>query len=185
MSRTYRKPLRVVEENEENYIKRQLSGRYTPNVYDYGTKMVRRKKPKEVYDGEYEKAYEEYHAKLKKASYDDEGRPYDGYRWGYNCAKYGLVPNYIREPYVSRYYYVKVQWSLGQEIESLRNKYAQFSRDGHWNETGRNTGFKKAAAKTTRRANKRLEKKIVRDDSYDHLAYPNHHDGDHLVWSFW
>lgn len=179
MSRTIRKPLRLIEENEETYIKRQLNRRYSRWTGDllYTTKQVRRKKPEDQYKAEYDAAWTEYHAKLKKASYDSDGHPYLGFN--------GIWLNYLREPYVSRYHRIEIPWSIEQEEAELRQEYRKFTRDGHWNETGRNTGFKKAAAKTTRIGNRRLEKKILKDEDYDHLPYPNEHDGDHLVWHFW
>lgn len=191
MSRTYRKPLRAIEENEETYIKKQLASRYRRwNKGDnYSTRWVKRAKPKDQYEAEYKAAWDEYREKLKKASYDDQGRPFIGYCRGYtyNCGKvtYTQVADYLREPHVSRYHRVEIPWSVEQEIDDLKSQYREFTRDGHWNETGRNTGFKKASAKTTRLGNRRLEKKILKGEDYDHLPYPNEHDGDHLVWSFW
>ena len=197
MSRTHRRPLRAIEENEENYIKRQFGREYhlrwkAGAFYDY----IKRRKPKEQYEAEYveayTKAYAEYELKLKNASYDENGRPYDGYvtsrcRWYNSYPTSCLAKNYINPPnvYVNRYYYETVQVTREERIEKYRKEYREFTRDGHWNKTGRNTGFKKAAAKATRIGNKRLERKIVKGDDYDHLPYPNEHDGDFLRWSFW
>ncbi len=182
MSRTIRKPLRFIEENEESYIKHQLSSRFRRwNKGDnYNTRVVRRKKSQEQYEAEWEDAWKLYHEQLKKASYDSEGHPY---LWMQTCG--GFRENYIREPYVTKYHRIEVPWSIEQEIEELRKQYRKFTRDGHWNETGRNSGFKKASAKTVRLGNRRLEKKILADEDYDHLPYPNEHDGDFLRWSFW
>lgn len=188
MSRTYRKPLRLIEESEDTYIKRQLASRYRRwNKGDnYTTRRVRRKKPDDQYEAEYKAAWDEYQEKLKKATYDEYGRPYVWrYYWmSCECKHFGYA-DYIRAPYVSRYHRVQIPWSVDQEIEDLKAQYRKFTRDGHWNETGRNTGFKEAAAKTTRLGNRRLEKKILKDEDYDHLPYPNEHDGDYLRWSFW
>lgn len=183
MSRTTRKPLRVIEENEETYIKRQLNRRYNRWTGDplYTTKVVRRKKPQEQWLKEYDAAWAEYRAKLKKASYDSAGHPYLGFEQSW----WGNRPIYLREPYVSRYCRIEITWSIEQEIEELKKEYREYTRDGHWNETGRNTGFKEAAAKVTRIGNRRLEKKILKDEDYDHLPYPNEHDGDFHRWTFW
>jgi hypothetical protein len=188
MSRTYRKPLRLIEENEDTYIKRQLDSRYRRwNKGDnYRTKYVRRKKPEDQYKAECQVALNEYQEKLKTAEYDEYGRPYV-WRYGWNwCNRERTVyADYIHRPCVSRYHRVDIPWSIEQEIEDLKTQYRKFTRDGHWNETGCNTGFKEAAAKVTRLGNRRLEKKILKDEDYDHLPYPNEHDGDHLAWSFW
>ncbi len=182
MSRTTRKPLRMIEENEESYIKHQLSSRFRRwNKGDnYSTRSVRRKKPNDQYEAEWEAAWAKYHETLKKASYDAYGRPYV---WMQSWR--GFIEHYIREPYVSKYHRIEVPWSVEQEIEELKKQYRKFTRDGHWNETGRNTGFKEGSKKTVRLGNRRLEKKIMSGEDYDHLPYPNEHDGDFLRWSFW
>lgn len=191
MSRTIRKPLRTIEENEENYIKKHLNSRFRrwSKGFDYSTRWVKRAKPRDQYKAEYDAAWSEYRKLLKKASFDEAGRPYIGYTYGYAyvCGKptYTKIPDYLREPYVTRYHRVEIPWSVEQEVEDLKAQYRKFTRDGHWNETGRNTDFKKAAAKATRRGNHRLEHKILKDEDYDHLPYPNEHDGDYLRWSFW
>ena len=188
MSRTYRKPLHLIEESEETYIKKQLNSRFRRwrKGDNYCTKYVRRKKPEDQYEAECQVAWNEYQEKLKTAEYDEYGRPYV-WRYGWNwCNRERTVyADYIHRPYVSRYHRVDIPWSVDQEIEDLKTQYRKFTRDGHWNETGRNTGFKEAAAKVTRLGNRRLEKKILKGEDYDHLPYPNEHDGDHLVWSFW
>lgn len=189
MSRTTRKPLRVIEENEETYIKRSLNRRIWRQDRFYSSKVVRRKKHTDEYEAEWQAAWDEYNEKLKKASRDEDGRPYilKTWRYDYSCGerKFGLYPDYLREPYVSRYHRIEIPWSIEQEIEELKKEYREFTRDGHWNETGRNTGFKETAAKVTRIGNRRLERKIMKDDDYDHLPYPNEHDGDFHRWSFW
>lgn len=191
MSRTIRKPQRAIEQNEEQYIKSTLHTRFN-KLYvgeGYRTRYVRRKKPDDLYKAQVEAAWFEYNSKLAKAEYDELGQPYVGmhYRHNYSCGKYvfGLFPNYLRKPYISLYHRIEIPWSIEQEIEQLKQQYSEFTRDGHWNETGRNTGFKKAAAKTTRLGNRRLARKIMKDELYDHLPYPNEHDGDFLRWSFW
>lgn len=183
MSRTYRKPLRVIEENETNYIKKNLGYNRRWNRY---TNHVRRRKPEDQYQAEVAAAELEWIETLKKASFDADGRPYIGTRWAYTgYVNRGLVLNYIYKPRPYRYHYVTIEITREDEIEQLRKQYAKFTRDGHWNETGRNTGFKKASAKAVRNGNRRLKTKIMKDEDYDHVSYPNDHDHDYLVWSFW
>lgn len=193
MSRTTRKPLHVIDENEETYIKRQLNSRFRrwDKGDNYTTRRVRRKKPEDQYKAEWEAANAEYQEQLKKASYDEYGRPYVGksyrYDWDWTrCTrKYAEFPNYLRAPYITRYHRIEIAWSIEQEITELKKQYSEFTRDGHWSETGRNTGFKEASKTKVRLDNRRLEKKILKGDDYDHLPYPNEHDGDYLRWSFW
>jgi hypothetical protein len=188
MSRTHRKPLRLIEESEETYIKKQLNSRFRRwrKGDNYSTKSVRRKKPEDQYEAEYQAAWDEYQEKLKTAEHDEYGRPYVWrYGWDWCNRERTVYAEYIHRPYVTHYHRVNIPWSVEQEIDDLKTQYRKFTRDGHWNETGRNTGFKEAAAKTTRLGNRRLEKKILKDEDYDHLPYPNEHDGDYLRWSFW
>lgn len=191
MSRTIRKSRFTDERNEEQYIKQQLQSRYN-KLYiggDYRTRLVRRKKPEELYKAQVAAAWAEYNTKLQQAVYDEQGQPYVGYtyRHNYSCGKYtfGLFPNYLRKPYISLYHRIEIPWSIEQEIDALKKEYLAFTRDGRWSETSRRSGFKEGSANVTRLANHRLEKKILKGEEYEHLAYPNEHDGDFLRWAFW
>lgn len=188
MSRTTRKPRFFIEESEETYIKRQLSSHYRRwnKGNNYSTKWVRQRKSDEQYKAECEVVMREYNEKLKEATYDSCGRPHIvKYSWSFYTREYGPTYVYLYKPKVPRYKRVQISWSVEQEIEELKKQYRKFTRDGHWNETGRNTGFKKAATKTIRLANRRLANKIMSEQDYDHLSYPNEHDGDYLRWAFW
>lgn len=188
MSRTIRKPLRCIERNEETYIKHQLSSRFRRwNKGDnYSTRYVRRKKPNDQYEAEWEAAWAKYHEALSTASYTEDGRPYVGYRWCYNEGKFGFHPNYIREPYVSKYHYTDIPWSIGQEIDDLKKQYRKFTRDGHWNETGRNTGFKHACDKDFRNKTRSMIHKVMYDKvDPDNAIFPDRKDGKQKVWDFW
>lgn len=180
MSRTYRKPLRVIKENEENFIKNDLGRRPISN-----TKRVRIKKDKDLYKSEIKEQQRIYNEKLKTAEYDADGKPFKDYSFSYVCGKWTYRPNHIYVEYVRKYCYVTISWSIDQEIEELKESYKKYTRDGHWNETGRNSGFKEAAKMKVRNSNRHLEKKILKDEEYDLLPYPNEHDGDELRWSFW
>ena len=183
MSRTVRKPVRAIKENEEAYIKRCLH-----RPHNFSSKTVRRRKSQDEYEAEYKAAWDQYAEDLKKASYDEFGRPFisgtsiynpvNG-KWEYCWGRY------LHQPRISRYHRVEISWSVDQEIEELKKEYRKFSRDGHWNQTGKNTGFKKAAAKATRINNRKLEYTIMKDEEYDRLSYPNEHDGDYLRWNFY
>lgn len=189
MSRTTRKPLHFLEENEETYIKRQINRRIWKKDPLFHTNTIRRKKPIDEYEAECEVANAEYNELLKRASYDDYGRPYVGKtfdsRWEFGKLVRRLYPKYIKQRYVARYHWIDIPWSVEQEIEELREQYREFTRDGHWNETGKNTGFKHAAAGCVRRANKQFCNAVMRGEDVDNKIYPHEHLGDYLVWSFW
>jgi len=194
MSRTARKPLRVIDENEETYIKRQLNSRFRrwDKGDNYTTRRVRRKKPEDQYKAEWEAANAEYQAQLKKASYDEYGRPYIGksYRydwdWTRSARKYAEFPNYLRPPHITCYHRIEIPWSIEQEIDDLKTQYAEFTRDGHWNETGRNSGFKHACDKDFRNKNRCMIHKVIYDKvDPDNAIFPDRKDGKQKVWDFW
>ena len=80
---------------------------------------------------------------------------------------------------------VKIEVDIEAVTEKAKRDFATYTRDGKWNETGRNTGFKQAAASCVRRANKRFCNAVMRDEDIDNKIYPHEHLGDYLVWSFW
>lgn len=183
MSRTTRKPLRVIEENEETYIKHQLSSRFRRwnKGNNYKTRVVRRKKPQEQYEAEWEAAWKLYHEQLKKAHRDEYGRPYV---WAQSYR--GFIEHYIREPYVTKYHRIEVPWSVEQEIEELKTQYSEFTRDGHWNETSRNSGFKHACDKDFRNKTRCMIHKVMYDKvDPDNAIFPDRKDGKQKVWDFW
>jgi hypothetical protein len=83
------------------------------------------------------------------------------------------------------YKYVSVEKRMDEVIAESKRDFATYTRDGKWNETGRNTGFKQAATRCVRRANARFCSTVIRGEEYDDTIYPHNHLGDHLVWNFW
>ncbi len=192
MSRTTRKPLRMIEENEETYIKYQLNSRFRRwgKSYGYESRTVRRKKPEDQYKAEWEAANAEYQEQLNKASYDEYGFPYVGMEYSYSYTngtrKFGQFPKYLRAPHVTSYYRIEIPWSIEQEIEELKKQYAEFTRDGHWNEAGRNSGFKHACDKDFRNKNRTMIHKVMYDKvDADNAIFPDRKDGKQKVWDFW
>ena len=83
------------------------------------------------------------------------------------------------------YRLVKIEVDIDAVTTKAKREFATYTRDGKWNETGRRTGFKQAAASCVRRANKRFCGAVMRDEDVDDKIYPHEHLGDYLVWSFW
>jgi hypothetical protein len=83
------------------------------------------------------------------------------------------------------YKQVKIEVDIDAVTEKAKREFATYTRDGKWNETGRNTGFKQAAAKCVRLANKQFCGAVIRGEDIDNKIYPHNHLGDYLVWSFW
>ena len=95
---------------------------------------------------------------------------------------------YRSEPPVrktSGYKRVEVEKCMDEVIAKSKRDFATYTRDGKWNETGKNTGFKQAAARRVRRANSQFCSAVIRGEEYDNTIYPHEHLGDDLVWSFW
>lgn len=163
MSRTYRKPKWILEESKENFIKRNIS--YERWHYEYIMTDENKKK--------FERDLEIYEEKRKRYY---SGFPVQGGFWS------------LRKPEYRQYMIAKAvhdDVDIDAEIEDNIKRYAKFSRDGWWNESGRNTLYKEWSKKTVRTANKRLERKILKDDEYDHLSYPDYYLAKHLAWSIW
>jgi hypothetical protein len=95
---------------------------------------------------------------------------------------------YRSEPPVrktSGYKHIVVEKRMDEVIAKSKRDFSTYTRDGKWSETGKNTGFKRAAAKTVRRANAQFCSSVIRGEEYDDTIYPHEHLGDHLVWNFW
>lgn len=162
MSRTYRKPKWVLEESKETYVKRNAERKRYIREYYITPENEKR----------YLRDLEEY--EVKYATYL-KGFPVEG----------GFYS--IRKPYHHDYMsYNKICISdYETEVKEAEAKYSKFTRDGWWNETGRNTLYKKWSKKLVRNANRRLEHKILKDDDYDHLPYPDYYMAKPLIWSIW
>lgn len=163
MSRTYRKPKWILEESKENFIKSNISY----HRWHYEHVMTEENKKK------FERDLEIYEEKRKRYY---SGFPVEGGFWS------------LRKPEYMHYMIAKAVYDdvdIDAEIEDNIKRYAKFSRDGWWNESGRNTLYKEWSKKTVRTANKRLERKILKDEDYDHLSYPDYYLAKHLVWSIW
>ena len=178
MSRTYRKPLRVLERNEERYVKDSLCGQYRCQLRDYSTKIVRRRKPLDQYKADVANAEAEYQIKLRGVVYDEFGRPHR-YVGGYLDFRI----EYIYAPRVSKFYYDEISWTIEQEAEELRKEYRKFTRDGHWNETSRNRDFKKLTTAKLRDYKRKVCSNALKgivDESF-----VNHRDGKQFIWDIW
>ena len=179
MSRTYRRPL-VSSSNEASYIKHNYSARIS-------TRTVRKRKPEQQYASELAAAKQRYDEQLKSAQYDKDGKPYVGFRSQYNwyTKSWNVVPSYIYFYKPSRFEYVTIDWETDQQLQYVKQRYAESFRDGKRNQSGRKRDFKQAAAKCVRRANKRFNRAVLIDSDYDNIPYPNGHEGDYLRWCFW
>lgn len=171
MSRTHRRPRFVRDESEVQYINRVLDSHYR-----CPRRAVRVRKPQEQYDAEVRAAHEEWLAMIAAAKKGTD----------FNSALHRLT-NFrnIRERWVPRWTRVLVEESEQQVIAEARASYARRTRDGHWNETGRNWGFKRQAARTLRRADRAFESMILRGEDHEDVLYPGPHLGKKFIWDWW
>jgi hypothetical protein len=70
-----------------------------------------------------------------------------------------------------------------EDAESAK-EYHTFGRDGTWNETGRNQGFKHEAKKYVRNANKKFCRKVIDGVDYDDDAMPIRKEGKQFSWNW-
>ena len=191
MSRTYRKNAYFgTEISKEKYISRELA--YSKRSFFRET--YRRFLKGEELEKAKQKFIESHAAQLhdfkKKRSYYAYLKRY------FTAGHYESVFNYYDSavkkleegPNLTKRFYVREYLELTEEeiTKNASDYFDEYFRDGKGSETPRRSGFKKEAARHTRRNNRILEKKIVNgDDTWENYAYTNDHDGDHFVWNWW
>ena len=161
MSRTTRRPKFYLTTSETNEIMRDLE-----RAIRIPYKSIKVPLTEEELDKEYARRVKQY----KESGY-----------WAYYWPQHFEAP--IRP--TKLYKRVQVEKDIEEVITKAKANFATYTRDGKWNETGRNTGFKYAAKKQVRKANKRFCKVVLQDQDYDNITYPHDHLGDYLVWCFW
>lgn len=184
MSKTYRKPKGGVYETEVQYVINELDWLYR-RYHRYGklSTQIKIRKTADEYQRELAAAdarYEEDCRAVRKIYYNCWNDPDSiGYKWYLRAlpAKYKY--------YVSKYRYEDAPIDIDGEIAEAKRKYAKRTRDGYCNETGRNKAYKTLSKETVRQAVKRLENKIVKDDDWDHLPYPDTYLGKKHIWDVW
>tara|TARA_R110000772_G_scaffold66361_2_gene147896 strand:- start:1788 stop:2099 length:312 start_codon:yes stop_codon:yes gene_type:complete len=75
-----------------------------------------------------------------------------------------------------------------QVLKDASDQWEEWHYDGKLSETGKRTGFKQAAARVVRRANKRLAVEILsglHEDGETSESYPHVKLGKALAWNFW
>jgi len=184
MSRTYRKPKIDRFKSESVYVDEQLNY-LARRVAKYGDiyNQVRIRKSREEYESEVAK---------EKARYEEDCRQVRKRYWYccnnpdsfmYSCYLSALPKSY--RYYVSkyRYEYRPVDWDA--ERKDAKTQYAKRTRDGYCNETGRNRAYKTLSKETVRGAVKRLERRIVKGEEWEHLPYPDTYLGKKHIWDVW
>lgn len=184
MSRTRRKPKGCAHETEVQYLNdtmKWIHRRYRVFGELTTTKRVR-------------KTPEEYERDVAAANqrYEDDCRAVRKRFWYVNTRPEGPLYQWYLDSlpkkhhyYVSRYRYETVPIDIDAEIEDARRQFAKRTRDGYCNETGRNCAFKTLSKTDVRRHSRRLEHRIVRDEEWDHLPYPDTYLGKKHIWSVW
>ena len=161
MSRTTRRPKFYLKTSETKHINRDIA-----SAIRFSNHYIRVRMTEEELDTEYQR---------RLSRYSENGH-------------WVLFWRISEEPPVRRtkgYKHVAVEKNMDEVIAESKRDFATYTRDGKWNETSRNTGFKRAAASCVRRANKRFCYAVIRGEEYEDTIYPHEHLGDYLVWSFW
>ena len=166
MSRTYRKNSITTEESKVAYVNRNMEFFYR----HYSWKSYFPAGRKEAY----EKAFAEYKSEISRY-----------YRLRFTC----FAIEYPEQPREWDYRVVerkKVEYDYEKERKKLEREYDSFKRDGKLNETGRNTAFKKHCTGELRVHNRRLARKILKDDiDWDQKPYPDTYLGKLRIWDYW
>jgi hypothetical protein len=182
MSRTHRKPKFLIEETLVQHLNNTRKNYARRAKYGIGiTRQIKTRKSAEQYAADVAAADARYQADCcavrKRFWYPStDSVQYEWYlkslpeRWRYS---------------VSKFYYRSVTITLEEELEEARADYAKRTRDGYWNESGRNTAYKTLSKETVRQVVRRLEHKILRDEQWDHQPYPDTYLGKKHIWDVW
>jgi len=182
MSRTYRKPAYLLQESEVQCLN-DTRERYNRRA-KYGIGITRRIKTR--------KSAAEYAADVAAADacYEADCRAVQKQFWypstdsvQYEWYLRSLPPCWRYS--VSKFYYRSVTITLEEELDDARADYAKRTRDGYHNETGQRTAYKTLSKCTIRQAVRRLEHKILRDELWDYLPYPDTYLGKKHIWDVW
>lgn len=184
MSRTHRRNKIEHYQSEAWYVEDHINSLYNRQCrFGEHINTVRVRKTKEEYDRDVAAANARYESdclKVRKRHWYCWDKPdHSGYTW------------YLRELperfryHVSKYRreYKPVDWDA--EREEARREFAKRTRDGNCNETGCNTAYKTLSKETVRQAVRRLEHKVLRDEDWDHLPYPDTYLGKKHIWDVW
>jgi hypothetical protein len=184
MSRTYRKSKFEHFKTESQHVDEHINdlalraARY-PNSYN--RKKVR--KTREEYERDLAAAEARYEADCRAV------RKSYWYCWNnpesfmYSCYVRALPERY--RYYVSKFRYEPCDIDWEAEREWARRDFAKRTRDGYCNETGCNTAYKTLSKETVRNAVRQLERRIVKNQDWDHLPYPDTYLGKKHIWSVW
>lgn len=184
MSRTYRKPKFEHFKTESQHVDEHINdlalraARY-PNSYN--RKKVR--KTREEYERDLAAAEARYEADCRAV------RKNYWFCWNnpesvmYGCYIRALPERY--RYYVSKFRYEPCDIDWEAERDWARRDFAKRTRDGYCNETGRNTAYKTLSKETVRNAVRQLERRIIKDQDWDHLPYPDTYLGKKHIWSVW
>lgn len=155
----------------------------------YEHKKVR--KSKEQYEREvewslkdYEKRCAEY-AKKHNMKAEDVPEHKEPRRYFWSGEKIYMVRAVDLPRYVGKYEYKQVPLSKEEVIKRANEEYDSFSRDGKFNETSRNKGFKNDAKKHVRNRNKRYCQDVMKGLDHENEAYPIRKEGKQFVWNWW
>ncbi len=184
MSRTYRKPKFEHYKNESWHVEDHVNY-LVARISRYGDSFisVRVRKTEEEYERDVAAAQARYeadcHEVRKRFWYCWNNPDHNGYKWYLE-----ELPERFRY-HVSKYRREYKPIDLDAERAGARRDFAKRTRDGYCNETGCNIAYKTLSKETVRNAVKRLEHKILRDEDWDHLPYPDTYLGKKHIWDVW
>lgn len=176
MSRTIRKNRWHEKHTDVSYVNREMEY-YTRHGFKT---HVKRRRSKEDIRRDIEAVEERY----QKAIADNGGTDFLGYSYSpWSCTR---REKRIYREYVPRYTRVEVSLTREDIEKKALKERSRMTRDGYWNETTANSGFKNEAKKAVRRANKRFCQMIESDDlRWEDEPYPHDHLGDGFRWNWW
>jgi len=180
MSRTTRRPKFYLKTSETKHINRDIA-----RAIRFPDHYIRVRMTEEELDTEYQRNLVEFERVKKTSFFALYFYLSQHYSADYYKEKCDSIMAHKPTRRTKGFKRVAVEKSMDEVIAESKRDFATYTRDGKWNETSRNTGFKRAAASCVRRANKRFCSAVIRGEEYEDTIYPHEHLGDYLVWSFW
>lgn len=180
MSRTKRNPAFAEKYSRESWIKRELN--YHKRRPYTRIRVYFTEEENEAY---YARQVADYEVRCKQARRDYWWYLIDGNHWNEFAERRYIAA--ISNPPVRRnmWRYEQIDQSVEEALEEANDYYDRVTRDGWAAETSQRTGYKHATARQLRRENRRLCRRVMKDDDWDHEAYPSRKEGKHKIWDFW
>lgn len=144
--------------------------------------IAKRRKDRDLYKAEFKKAGEDFQAEWQQLM---QSQTLEGLEARDYWEKYNDAPHWLRyKHYVDRFYHVRVEKVLEDEIAEAIAEFGKHTRDGYGYDE-RRKAYRTSSAASIRQKNKQLCRDIKRGTEYDTRPYPSHYEEKQRIWDHW